>query len=295
MADITLTAASRASLLNLTETQSLLNRTQERLTTGKKVNSAIDDAISFFAAKGLSDRAADFSVRKDEIDQGISSLKAAVAGTEAADSILKQMKGIINSARTADDTTGAALTAQFQDLAVQLNSVLGDASYQGLNLVDSTNSSLTVNFNQGTSAQLNVQGQNLKYSIIVATADGASAASAVDISFVVTIAGGFSVLATSASVATALLNAGSTRIDAAIQSVRSTAAQLGGNVTLLQTRLDFTNSYVNTLQEGSDKLTLADLNEEGANLVALQTRQQIGIQTLSLAGQQAQSILTLLR
>lgn len=64
---------------------------------------------------------------------------------------------------------------------------------------------------------------------------------------------------------------------------------------LLQTRLEFTETYVNTLQAGGDKLTLADLNEEGANLLALQTRQQLGIQALSFAGQAEQGILGLFR
>ncbi|MCR4376850.1 MAG: flagellin, partial [Rhodospirillales bacterium] len=64
---------------------------------------------------------------------------------------------------------------------------------------------------------------------------------------------------------------------------------------LLQTRLDFTTSYVNTLEDGGSKLTLADINEEGANLLALQTRQQLGIQSLSFAGQAEQSVLGLFR
>jgi flagellin-like hook-associated protein FlgL len=84
-------------------------------------------------------------------------------------------------------------------------------------------------------------------------------------------------------------------MDSAIATVRSNAKTLGTNVALLQTRSDFTKSYVNTLKEGSDKLTLADLNEEGANLVSLQTRQQLGIQALSFAGQQEQGILAMFR
>ena len=72
------------------------------------------------------------------------------------------------------------------------------------------------------------------------------------------------------------------------------ASTLGGNVAILQTRLDFTDQYVNTLNTGADALTLADLNEEGANLVALQTRQQLGIQSLAISGQQQQAILALL-
>ena len=82
-------------------------------------------------------------------------------------------------------------------------------------------------------------------------------------------------------------------LDSAITTIRTNAATLGSNVSLLQTRLDFTTQYVNTLTGGSDKLTLADLNEEGANLVALQTRQQLATQALAFAGQAEQAVLQL--
>ncbi len=77
--------------------------------------------------------------------------------------------------------------------------------------------------------------------------------------------------------------------------MRTKTKTLGSNVALLQTRREFTESYVNTLQTGADKLTLADLNEEGANLLALQTRQQLGIQALAFAGHAEQGILALFR
>ncbi|PIW28816.1 MAG: flagellin-like protein, partial [Rhodospirillales bacterium CG15_BIG_FIL_POST_REV_8_21_14_020_66_15] len=70
-------------------------------------------------------------------------------------------------------------------------------------------------------------------------------------------------------------------LDTALTTLRSNSQKLGSNVALLQTRLDFTENYVNTLEEGSGKLTLADLNQEGANLLALQTRQQLGISALA--------------
>ena len=82
-------------------------------------------------------------------------------------------------------------------------------------------------------------------------------------------------------------------MDAALQTLRSESQKLGSNVALLQTRLDFTERYTNTLEGGADKLTLADLNEEGANLLALQTRQQLGISALAFAGQSEQGILQL--
>ena len=84
-------------------------------------------------------------------------------------------------------------------------------------------------------------------------------------------------------------------LDSALTTLRTQAQNLGTNVAVLQTRLDFTESYVNTLEIGAAKLTLADLNEEGANLLALQTRQQLGIQALAFAGQAEQSILALFR
>ncbi len=86
-----------------------------------------------------------------------------------------------------------------------------------------------------------------------------------------------------------------TELDSALTTLRANASTLGGNVALLQTRLDFTEKYVNTLEIGASKLTLADINEEGANLLALQTRQQLGISALAFAGQAEQGILSLFR
>jgi len=301
MSDINLTASARSSLLSLTGTASLMSKTQGRLTSGLKVASAIDDAVSYFKAKGLTDRASDFSVRKDEIDQGISTLKAAVNGTSLVDGILKQMKGIVGSVRTADSSTRAALSTQFADLAKQINSAVKDSSYQGLNLVDNSTASLTVYFNQGTGASLNVAAKNLNATNLLTTMGVAATTAGITmVGNMLAAAGaavaGFSELTSQATLSpAAVLDHIASVIDKGISTIRSQSALLGGNVTFLQTRMDFTSNYINTLQEGSSKLTLADLNEEGANLVSLQTRQQIGIQSLSIAGQQQQSILSLLR
>jgi flagellin-like hook-associated protein FlgL len=92
---------------------------------------------------------------------------------------------------------------------------------------------------------------------------------------------------------TADLDAVITGLDSALTTLRSESQKLGSNVALLQTRLDFTEAHINTLEEGAGKLTLADLNSEGANLLALQTRQQLGISALAFAGQSEQGILAL--
>jgi len=297
MSDITLTASARTALTSLQSTASLMSRTQGRLTSGMKVASAIDDAVSFFKAQGLTDRASDFTSRKSQIDQGISSVTAAVNGTTIASSVLKQMQGLVSSVRTADSSTRATLTSQFNNLATQLNSAEGDSSYQGLNLVNNSTASLTVYFNQGTGAALTINAQNLNTSVLLSLASAASSG-ALSIMLsgggVATAGGGFSVLSDSTSAA-AVLNNLQSQLSSAQSTIRASAARLGGNVTFLQTRSDFTTNYTNTMTTGAGKMTLADLNSEGANLVALQTRQQIGIQSLSIAGQQQQAILSLLR
>jgi flagellin-like hook-associated protein FlgL len=78
------------------------------------------------------------------------------------------------------------------------------------------------------------------------------------------------------------------------EALQTQASDLAQNLATITTREDFSNELINTLTEGSDKLTLADLNEEGANLLALQTSQQLATQSLSLASQQSQQVLQLL-
>ncbi|MFA5120144.1 flagellin [Zavarzinia sp.] len=300
MSDIRLTATSRTNLLSLNETTSLANRTQNRLSTGLKVSSAIDDATAYFASKSLSDRAADLTSRKDDIDQGISSLKAASNATDSAEKILKQIKGVAISVKTADDTTKADLTKQFTDLLSQLNSLVNDASYQGTNLVNSTAATLTVQFSEKTTASLTVTGRDLRAGALLTAANGGTVgganASAV-FSLLIAAAGttGKSFTNIKASNLVKVIDKLTGFLDGAVSTVRAAASNLGTNITLLQTRSDFTAAYAESLSAGSDKLTLADLNTEGANLVALQTRQQLALKALSFAGQSQQAILSLLQ
>jgi len=286
MADnVTLSSAVRTNLLSLNKTADSVNRTNSRLSTGLKVASAVDDAVAYFQAKGLSDRAGDLTARKESIDQAVSSVKSAIGGLESVEKILTQMKGVALSAKSATDTDRIELASQFNTLASQLNNLVNDTSYQGLNLVNSTAASLKVEFSDKTAAVLTIQGVDVQTSklkgLAVAAAGAASLAAAKSWSAV--------------SAKVSYLDAVIKKLDSAVSTVRSNVKSLGGNVALLQTRLDFTKNYVNTLKEGSDKLTLADLNEEGANLVSLQTRQQLGIQALSFAGQQEQGVLSLFR
>ncbi len=302
MADsIALTAGQRSALLTLQNVQDLSERTQTRLSTGRKINSVVDDAVNFFKAKSLTDRAEDFNLKKDGIDQGISSITAALDAIEAIDTLVKQMKGIVEAARSQSTSERATATTQFDELGKQIYQLIEDASYQGLNLLNNTSSKLEVSFSTRTASELEVAGFALNatavaagtlatrvFSVVAFSGSGAFAFSNFGATASFTSFGANnSLVSRSATVVTIL--------DNAVSRLRSQAAKLGTNVAILETRLDFTKSYVNTVAGGADKLTLADLNEEGANLIALQTRQQLGIQSLSIAGQQQQAILALIQ
>ena len=270
VAEVTLGAGIRATLLSLQISDRLIGQTQSRLSTGLRVASPIDDSKSFFEARVLSDRAADFEARKNGIDQGVSNVQVALDAVNGIDSIVSQLKGLAISAKSATGTELTSIVSQYNSLITQADNLARDAEYQGLNLVNGTGFSLKVEFGKATGSTLTIASVDLR-----------SASTGLDISS----AANFSL--------TTLVDDAITELDAATTTLRSNATTLGSNVSLLQTRLDFTNSYVDDLQDGADKLTLADINEEGANLVALQTRQQLGITALAFAGQSEAAVLQL--
>ena len=284
---IILGAATQQNLLALQGINTQLGTTQNHLATGLAVSSALDDAVKYFQAQGLDNRASDLSLRKDAIDQGISSLTAASNAAQSAVTVLQQLQGILNSAKTDTTAQRASAATQFDTLAQQFNNLLNDASYQGLDLVNSSSSSLTLQFSQSTASKLKIAGQNLLYSKVVTAGKVSKVSNAAK--NLVTI--GFSAVSNK----TSLVDNAFQALQTAIGKVQAAAQTIGGNVTFLQTRLDFTSQYIVTLQGGASKLTVADVNLESTNLVTLQTRQSLAIQSLSIATQSEQAVLRLFR
>ncbi|MAN80521.1 MAG: hypothetical protein CMM77_11795 [Rhodospirillaceae bacterium] len=423
MSDVALSAAVRSSLLALQRTTDLIDRTNNRLSTGLRVANPVDDPVAFFSSKALRDRAFDFTERKSGIDQGISTVTAALDGVESIDSLVRQLKGIATSLKSSTGTQFVDLVNQFNEIRSQIGELANDSEFQGINLIDNTTESLVVNFSNTTTSKLTINATNLRESGLSINPLEIRADSKIGVSATVGLASGISLIsgtnistisATAATAFTAIANkdaltvtyngtgvvvdssgpitlsltssvtitiraitgqsftvtrgqalslslttvvsfasggafnasgisgvttglilgvvggaqifnngtgvadvraintAGTfqsvsfvgenlpddidnitVNMDAALQTLRSEAQKLGSNVALLQTRLDFTEQYTNTLEGGADKLTLADLNQEGANLLALQTRQQLGISALAFAGQSEQGILQL--
>jgi len=317
MSDITLTSTQRSTLLSLTSVTSLFNRTQNRLNTGKKVNSVTDNAQAFFQAQSLNNRSTTILGAKANIDQSVQSVQAALTATSAVSALLSQLQGVLQSARGASLSNRISDTQQFATIGGQLAQLVKDASFQGLNLLTSTATSLTTQFSERTAATLTIKGFNL---VATATANGRTLftqaaafktngtlvfSAIVGDTSLTNEAAGFSQLdltgtqagtgTVKASIAQAIFSGAINRISNAIGQLNAISASLGTNVAILQARSSFSLNYANTLTTGADALTLADLNTEAANSQALTLRQQLGIQSLSVSGQQNSSILTLLR
>jgi len=379
--DVSLTAGMRSNLLSLQDTVNLLNRTQNRLSTGKKVNSAIDNPVSFFASQALNSRASVIDSLKDAMGQAVQTITAADKGIKAITAMIEQAKGIAQSALSADQSSGvstatmtiaAGVTADQTIIlgtqtftattaATDTNNfyISGSANSDALALAEAINANTTL-ATAGYSAA--VSDNVITISRVVAgtptavaagditgTAAGATVTTATVAgtseldslmdqynemrnqitelaedsgykgknllsntaglrSMVVQFEGttltvqGFDATTTGLGLTAATwttgtaadkINADITLLDASLDTMRQNASKLSGNLSIITVRQDFSNNMINTLTEGADKLTLADTNEEGANMLMLQTRQSLSTTALSLSAQAAQSVLRL--
>jgi flagellin len=176
--------------------------------------------------------------------------------------------GLSGTAVTGTSSTRATLQTNYNNLLTQIDQMAGDASYNGVNLLGGNN--LQVLFNENGSSSLNIAGVNL---------DSAG------LGLTTVAAGGFQNASTIKTTESA--------INAAINTVRAQTETFGTNSSTIQTRQAFETNMINTLQTGASNLVLADQNEESANLLTLQTQQQLEISALSIANQANQSVLKL--
>jgi flagellin-like hook-associated protein FlgL len=380
--DINLSASIRTNLLSLQSTNALFERTSERLSTGLKVNSALDGTSAFFTARSLNNRAGDLAELKDGMGQAIQTLKAADKGIEALTTLVSQAKTIAEQAKeasaqtskiestvaasttntaatlvsaafgasisitntfiiavngagtttilfsatntiqsvldqiTAADTSitatyntttdkieiagtagtevtisatsanfgiaagttvfgstgsGSSVTdleADFEKVMTEMNKIYQDAGYKGVNLINGNDLTVTTNENNTTqvisSSTLSVTG--LKFT---AATVSWSTASNIDTSI--------------------------TEAKTALSNLRTTSSGFSADLGLLTTREDFTAELIETLEAGAGLLVNASLEEESANLLALQTRQSLGTSALTFANQVQNSVLQLFR
>jgi flagellin len=271
MSDIVLSSGVRSNLLQLQQTSDLITTTQTRLATGKRVNSALDNPINFFTAQGLTVRANDLNSLLDSMSTGINTIQAANNGLTSITKLVQSAQSLVSQAQqTTDTSVRATLATQFQNLLSQIDQLAGDSGINGVNLIGGDDLTITLNETGASTVKITGVDDTVGADLSIGNSSN-NWAGATDIT------------------------AASGDLTAALVTLRSQSQALSSNLQTVQVRQDFTKAMINTLQAGSDSLTLADSNEEGANLLALQTRQQLSTTALSLAAQADQNVLRLFR
>jgi hypothetical protein len=380
--DISLTAGMRNNLIQLQATVTLLDRTQERLATGKKVNSALDNPMNFFAAQGHLSRATDIASYKDNMSEAVQTIQTANQGISSIQSLLAAAKSLAHSALSANansvgftvgattvgatisiggttftavatnaDTsqkfavqdadgnalstdeiasniaakinanvesgvagdikavnsgsritvqsaavdkaitgvgavTGTTLTVdttltapradlatQYEGLLRQIDTLANTAGYNGTNLL--AKGTLSVNFEGGS---LTVKGFNAYASDLGVNTTGAAADTA---------------YADNKWAVSSDINYDIINMDKGTAKLLSEASGLSASLSVINIQQEFSTQKINLLSKGADTLTAADTNEEGANMLMLQTRQALSTTALSLSAQASQSVLRL--
>src|ERR1700688_128167 len=268
MSTVALSAGVRQNLLSLQSISQQLSTTQNHLATGKKVNSALDNANEYFTAQSLNNRANSLSTLLDGITNGINTIQAANNGITSITKLVESAQSLVTQAQQTTDTNiRSSLATQYGAIRTQIDQLAGDSGFNGTNLLSGNSLTLTLN-ETGTST---------------ATVAGVTDTSA-----------GLSIAAATSSWAGATdIAAAATQLTAALTTLQGQSVSLSSNLSTIQIRSDFTNATINTLQTGAGQLVNADNNAEGANLLALQTQQSLSTTALSLSVQSDRNVLKL--
>jgi flagellin-like hook-associated protein FlgL len=299
---VALTLGMRNALTSIGDIQSQQAIANKRLATGKKVNDVLDNPLNYFLSKGLDKNKSDLMNLLDAQNLAQGTLSKTIKTIESITKLVEQVQALARQARqSTDDTAGGVREQLGGQIAISLNQITEltrDAGFNGKNLIGEVPDTLQIDWN----AEVGVNLTRLTVTGVSLTPNGAQLGFG-------TAAQGFATTVNApptpdviAFTAGSWTNdaAGNARIDAlitqsqtALNRLQAQASQYSINFSILQVRIDFSKSQQRTLATASDALTLADMNEEGANLASLNTRQQLSIQALSLANQADQGILRL--
>src|SRR4051812_34322797 len=259
------------ALQNLNSTNSELQVTQQRINTGKKISSAKDNGAIWATAKVQSSTASSLNAVKDSLQRGQSTIDVALAAGDTVTDLLGKMKekALAASDTSLNSASFNALKSDFESLRDQITKAVDNAKFNGVSIAD---------------------GKTTKLAFL-ANSDGTQfTVTAKTISLV-----GLGLTATSSFTDAAAAKTMITDISEALGTATNKLASLGTSSTGLDTHLTFVGKLQDSLDAGVGNLVDADLAKESAKLQSLQTKQQLGIQALSIANQSTGSILSLFR
>ena len=263
------------ALQNLQQTNSELGTVQNRINTGKKVNSAKDNGAIWAIAQNQRAEMGALNAVKDSLQRGQSTVDVAMAAGESISDLLLQMKekALAATDETLTSASRDALAEDFDSIRDQITSVIENAQFNGANLLDG---SLTGGYKA------------------LASADGTSTIDVGDEDM--SLSGSIVTLGAADSIGTTSdASAALTAVDSSIANVSAALARMGTSSKALGTHLTFVGKLQDSLEAGVGNLVDADLAKESARLTALQTKQQLGVQALSIANSSTSMLLGLFR
>jgi len=267
-------AGALIALQNLTATAQQLQQTQNEVSTGLAVSSPEDNGAIWAIAQNERGTSDSLDAVMQSLQRSQSTVQVATAAGTSVSNLLNQLKTIALSATdTSLDTASLqAYNTQFKSVLGQINQVVTNSDFNGVNMIKSGGTTIAA-LATATGGQLTIAAEDLSLgganmTTLVATASINTVASA---STMVTV------------------------IDNAITNVNAALGQLGTGATALQNQLTFVQNLQDTLDTGIGNLVNANLGKESAQLTALQTKQQLGIQALSIANSGSSALLSLFR
>ena len=262
------------ALQNLNATNNDLDIVQSRINTGKKVNSAKDNGAIWAIAQTQRGTSTALNAVKDSLQRGQSTIDVAIAGGETVSDLLVQMKekALAASDTTLDTASRSALSEDFKSLRDQIAKSVSNADFNGSNMIKAAGATVTALANADGTSKITVAAQSLA------------------------LGGANVTVAATASLSTATIAAAMvTTVSTSITNVGAALAKLGTGSRALGNHLTFVSKLQDTIDAGVGNLVDADLAKESAKLQALQTKQQLGVQALSIANSSSSALLGLFR
>ena len=262
------------ALQYLNKTSAELNATQNHINSGLKIATAKDNGAIFAIAQNMRGDVSAFHAVSDSLNRAISATDVAMNAGQAVSDLLVEMKGKAVAAAdiSLDTASRDALSEDFDSLRDQITNILENATFNGVNLVDGTSSSLTALISADGGSTITIAGEDMSLG-----------------SSIVTISSG-ATLSTAAASSTMI-----STINTSLENVNAALARLGSKSKQLSIQNEFISKLIDTLNGGIGNLVDADLAKESAMLQSLQVKQQLGVQALSIANSAPGIALSLFR
>jgi flagellin len=260
------------ALQYLTKTQADMSATQTAISTGFKVSSAKEDGAAFAIAQNMRGNVSAYTAVTDSLNRGMSSVDVAMSAGQSISDLLVQMKQKALSAADSslDTASRQALNNDFTALRDQITTITKNAVFNGFNLVDGSTTQITAMASTDGSRKITVSAQKMTLSGSIVTVKSTG------------------VISTAAKASTMVAT-----VQSSLTNVNSALAKLSAGSKKYSIQIDFAQKLSNTLQSGIGNLVDANMAQESAKLTALQTKQQLGVQALSIANSAPQIVLSL--